>query len=65
MGKYIHVGRVLQETTYLLQETIIHRMTRKIKSKLDGKFFFIDYDFLGIHSKWNHSKISLLIHGEQ
>lgn len=41
MGKYVHGGRVLQETRDLLHETIIHRMTKKIKSKWDGTLFLL------------------------
>ena len=33
---------LLQDVTDLLYEIIIHRMTKKIKSKLDGTNFFID-----------------------
>lgn len=33
---------LLQDVTDLLYEIIIHRMIKKIKSKLDGTIFFID-----------------------
>ena len=29
-------------------------MAKKIKSKLDGTIFFINYDVLSPYSKWNH-----------
>jgi len=32
---------LLQHVTYLLYGIIIHRMTKKIKSKLDGFFFLL------------------------
>jgi len=40
-------------------------MTKKIKSKLDGKFFIINQDVLGSYSKWNHSKRPLLTHAKK
>ena len=56
LDKYIHARRVIQEVTNvatrsyrklrdLLQEDIIHRKTKKIKSKLDDKIiiFLIEY----------------------
>ena len=56
---------LLRDVIDLLYDIIIHRMTKKIKSKLDGTNFFINYDILGPHSKWNHSKIPLLTHAKK
>jgi len=40
-------------------------MTKKIKSKLNGIFFVIDYDVLCLHSKWNQSKIPMLTNAKK
>ena len=62
VGRRMDLLKKLGEVSLWNDEIGEGLMTKKIKSKLDGTIFFINYDVLGPYSNWNHSKIPMLTH---